>query len=46
MNKITEKRNDNIISLMAVGDVMLGREVGRRIDEEGPDWVFSEVKHL
>jgi len=31
---------------MAVGDVMLGREVGRRIDEEGPEWVFSEVKHL
>ena len=46
MNKITDKRNDNIICLMAVGDVMLGREVGRRIDEEGPDWVFSEVKHL
>jgi len=46
MKKITEKGNGNIVSLMAVGDVMLGREVGRRIEEEGAEWVFSEVKHL
>lgn len=32
------------ISLMAVGDIMLGRKVGQCIISEGPGWVFERVR--
>ena len=41
-----EKINKNIISLIGVGDIMLGGKVSRRINEEGPEWIFPEVKQI
>lgn len=39
-------KKDDWISLVAVGDVMLARNVGKRISEHGPDWPFKRVMHL
>jgi len=46
MDEISKKANGNVISLMAVGDIMFGGKVSRRIGEEGPEWIFSEVKQI
>jgi poly-gamma-glutamate capsule biosynthesis protein CapA/YwtB (metallophosphatase superfamily) len=34
------------ITLAAVGDVLLARGIGERIDQYGPDWPFEEVRSV
>jgi poly-gamma-glutamate synthesis protein (capsule biosynthesis protein) len=40
---VTGKRN---ITMMAVGDIMLGRKVARQAKGKEQEWIFSEVKHI
>lgn len=34
------------VSVLAVGDIMLSREVGRKIAEHGPDFPFAKIRTL
>jgi len=39
-----ETSSDAKISLMAVGDIMLGRKVGVCLEKESPTWLFEKVQ--
>ena len=34
------------VEILAVGDVMLSREVGRQIIKHGPDYPFARISHV
>ena len=44
--KANSANHDKALSLMAVGDVMLGRHVGEQLTAHPPDWLFSQVQNV
>jgi poly-gamma-glutamate capsule biosynthesis protein CapA/YwtB (metallophosphatase superfamily) len=38
--------NKETVTLLAVGDIMLGGGVGVKIDEKGPDWPYLKIKDV
>jgi len=44
LQKLLHDELENEISLTAVGDIMLGRYVGKKIDDNSPDYPFAKIQ--
>jgi poly-gamma-glutamate capsule biosynthesis protein CapA/YwtB (metallophosphatase superfamily) len=46
MDKISKEGNGNVISLMAVGGIMLGGRVPSTLQRHKAGWIFGDVKNV